>query len=244
MINNEEKKTLLQRLGLGLPVDSKGISPNVARSSEDWNDFRIFHKANNPIRYFLNEKLEETFIWPWSMPLRRAKEWILYRTTRRYHMINTGMTPGYSDKAEQILHVNFNMLKDFIEIEKAHMWEWSESRFKSEQPGVSHLIWEMGLDDSFNQAESAREQYTLYDWWTNHRPLRVDSFETPEHKAYWKLREEIYKGEFFCSDKDTPELKALQKSAYDIGDKLNKKQEEEDTDMLIRLIKIRSSLWT
>lgn len=248
----EEKKTFLQKIGLGLPVDEDGVSPNVARTAGGWDNFRKFHKKNNPIRYFLNEKLEETFIWPWSMPLRRAKEWVEYRTTRRYHIVETGMKPGYADLSEKLLHVNFNMLKDFIEKEKGHMWSYHEdSTDHDEQPGVSHLLWEMtlDLDESWGgnkaQAENAREQYELYNWWTNDRPYRTEPMDTPEHNAYWKMRDEIYKGEcFFCRDKDTPELKELQKKAYDLSDKLENLYSKEDEEMLIRLIKIRSSLWT
>ena len=243
----EDKKSILQKIGLGLPVDDKGVGPNVARSSEDWRDFKIFHKKNNPIRYFLNEDFNSIFIWPWSMPLRRAKEWIEYRTTRRYHVVKTGQKPGYSDLSEKMLHVNFNMLKEFVEVEKAHMWQWSESEFKSEQPGVSHLLWEMGLDDDNEhqnqQSVNAREQYELYDWWTNVRPYR-ESIDVG-WEAYHELRNEIYGDEcFFCSDKDTPELKELQKKWIATSSIMEKNYAEEDEAMLIRLMKIRGSLWT
>ena len=246
----EEKRTVLQKIGLGLPLDGKGVGPNVARSAEDWNDFRKFHKKHNPFRYFINNDFESVFIWPWSMPLQRAKEWVQYRTTRRYHVVNTGMEPGYADLTEKLLHVNFNMLKDFVEKEKGSMWQYHEASSKyDKQPGVSYLIWEIGLDadNSINNQQSANalEQYELYNWWTNIRPFRVDSFETPEHKAYWKLRDEIYGSDcFFCEDKDTPELKKAQKAAYELSDTLDKQYSKEDEDNLIRLMKIRQSLWT
>jgi len=248
----EEQKTFLQKIGLGLPVDEDGVGPNVARSAGGWDNFRKFHKEHSPIRYFLNHDFESTFIWPWSMPLRRAKEWVQYRTTRRFHVVSTGMEPGYADLTEKLLHVNFNMLKDFIEKEKGRMWQYHEGSSKDDkQPGVRYLVWEMGLelDDGWygskEQAKNAREQYELYDWWTNIRPTRVDPMDTPEHEAYWKLRDEIYGKEcFFCADKDTPELKELQKASYALSDCLEKKYTEEDEEMLIRLIKIRGSLWT
>ena len=248
----EEKKTTLQKLGLGLPVDGKGVEPNVARSPEDWSAFKKFHKEHNPIRYFINNDFESVFIWPWSMRLERAIDWVRYRTTRRYHIVNTGMEPGYADFSEQLLHVNFNMLKEFIEKEKGSMWQYHEASSKDDkQPGVSYLIWEMGLeaDESWGgnkvQAKNAREQYELYDWWTNIRPCRVDPMDTAEHNAYWKMRDEIYGTDcFFCADKDTPELKGLQKLSYALSEKLGKKYSKEDEKMLIRLMKIRGSLWT
>ena len=240
---------MLDKIGLGLPKDSKGNGADKARSSEDWGAWKKEMKEKYPIRYFLNQDFEATFIWPWSMRLQRVQEWVKYRTTRRYHIVSTGMKPGYSDVTEKMLHVNFNMLKDFVEIEKAHMWDWSGEQPKMEQPGVSHLIWEIGLDadNSINNQQSANalEQYELYNWWTNIRPFRVDPFETPEHKAYWKLRNDIYGSDcFFCEDKDTPELKKAQKAAYELSDTLDKQYSKEDEDNLIRLMKIRQSLWT
>jgi len=237
-----------------LPVDGKGVDSDVARSSNDWHEFREYHKEHNPIRYFINNDFEAIFIWPWSMRLRRLTDWVRYRTTRRYHVIKTGMEPGYADVSEKMLHVNFNMLKDFIEIEKAYMWTWheKETNNKSEQPGVSHLLWEMGLDndDSWKgnktQASNAREQYELYDWWTNQRPYRVDD-AMEEWEAYHTLKKDIYGDDadnFFRDDLDTPELEKLQKKWLTKSSKIEKHNLKEDESMLIRLIKIRSSLWT
>ena len=246
----EEKESVLQKVGLGLPVDGKGLGPNVARSSEDWHYFRIYHKEYNPIRYFLNNDFESVFIWPWSMRLQRLTEWVKYRTTKRYHIIKTGMKPGYSDVSEKMLYVNFNMLKDFIEVEKAHMWNWSGEQPDMEQPGVSHLIWEIGLDadNSFKNQQSANalEQYELYDWWTNQRPYRQDD-AVEEWEAYHKVKKEIYDDDannFFRDDLDTEELKVLRKTWLDKSNTIEKHNLEEDESMLIRLIKIRGSLWT
>jgi len=245
----EEKKSVLQKVGLGLPVDGKGVGPNTARSSEDWRYFRLFHKRNNPIRYFLNNDFESIFIWPWSMRLERLTDWVKYRTTRRHHVVNTGMNPGYADASEKMLHVNFNMLKDFVEIEKAHMWNWSGNP-KMEQPGVSHLVWEMGLDNDNEfhnqQSANAREQYELYDWWTNQRPYREDD-ATAEWEAYHTLKKEIYGDDadnFFRDELDTSELKFLQKTWLTASSDIERNNLAEDERMLIRLIKIRSSLWT
>jgi len=105
----------------------------------------------------------------------------------------------------------------------------------------------MGLDadNKFEnqQSENAREQYELYDWWTNVRPYREDIDVGWE--AYNELKNEIYGDEcFFCSDKDTPELKELQKKWIATSNIMEKNYAEEDEAMLIRLIKIRGSLWT
>ena len=234
-----------------LPVDGKGVDSDVARSSNDWHEFREYHKEHNPIRYFINNDFEAIFIWPWSMRLRRLTDWVRYRTTRRYHVIKTGMKPGYSDVSEKMLHVNFNMLKDFVEIEKAHMYEvFVNNGVTGNAAGVAHLMWEMGLEEqeefgNNQQAKNAREIYDLYNWWIDERPLRVDPMETTEYNAYWKLRTELYGiGCVGCSDKDTPELKKLQTKAYKLSEKLDKQYAKEDEKNLIRLMKIRDALWT
>jgi hypothetical protein len=231
-----------------LPVDGKGVESDTARSSNDWHEFKMYHKEHNPIRYFLNNEFEAMFIWPWSMRLERLTDWVQYRTTRRYHIINTGMKPGYADASERMLHVNFNMLKDFVEIEKAHMWTWHEEKgVPSKQPGVSHLVWEMGLENEVNnQAKNAREQYELYDWWTNQRPYREED-ATEEWDAYHTLKKEIYADDadnFFRDDKDTSELKFLQKTWLEKSSTIENNNLMKDEQMLIRLMKIRQSLWT
>ena len=230
-----------------LPLDGKGLAHDVARSSEDWAYFREYHKKNNPIRYWLTNEFESIFIWPITMRWERVSDWVRYRTYNRYHIVNTGMEPGYVDVTERMLHINFNMLKDFVEIEKAHMWEWSGNP-KMEQPGVSYLAWEMGLEEvnDNSQAENAREIYELYDWWTNQRPYRVED-NTEDWEAYRKLSDEIYgdTDEFFLrEDKDTSELKFLRKTWLDNSNTIERNNLMEDEKMLIRLVKIRSSLWT
>jgi hypothetical protein len=112
------------------------------------------------------------------------------------------------------------------------------------------LIWEIGLDadNSFKNQQSANalEQYELYDWWTNQRPYRQDD-AVEEWEAYHKVKKEIYDDDannFFRDDLDTEELKVLRKTWLDKSNTIEKHNLEEDESMLIRLIKIRGSLWT
>jgi histidinol phosphatase-like PHP family hydrolase len=110
----------------------------------------------------------------------------------------------------------------------------------------------MGLDndDSWKgnktQSANAREQYELYDWWTNQRPYRQDD-AMEEWEAYHKVKKEVYGDDadnFFRDDLDTKELKKLQKKWLTKSNKIEKDNLKEDEKMLIRLVKIRSSLWT
>ena len=68
-----------------------------------------------------------------------------------------------------------------------------------------------------------------------------------EWEAYHTLKKDIYGDDadnFFRDDLDTPELEKLQKKWLTKSSKIEKHNLKEDESMLIRLIKIRSSLWT
>lgn len=205
-----------------LPVDDKGLGPDVARSMEDWDSFKEYHKKHNPIRYFLNHEFEPMFVWPITHRVKRVTDWIKYRTYKRYHIVDTGLEPGYYDTDTKMFHACFNMLKEFVEVEKAHHWNWMGENLKGKDAGIAHLEWEMTIPEEWSrdQAKNAREIYELYEWWTIERPNRQDPWdllnedETEYDKKYGKM------------------------------DKLEVKYAKEDQRMFIRLIKIRKALWT
>jgi len=249
-IKDYEKPSFLQKIGLGLPVDSKGNRATLPRTGEDWHDWRIEMRENYPIRYFLNEEFASTFIWPWKFPLERARDWVRYRTTRRHHIVKTGQEPGYMDSGDQMFYSAFNLLKEFVEVEKAHMWRWCEddSELKGADAGVAYLKWEMGLgkEGGLNQAENAKEIYELYNWWMHERPNRNDPYEHPDWDKYYELKTEIYgdRGFGIATHLDTPELKKLQDKIFGRAGEIEEREEREDEEMFIRLAKVRKGMWT
>ena len=179
--------------------------------------------------------------------LGKVVEFFRYRITNRMHVVKTGMEPGYVDVTERMLHVNFNMLKDFVEIEKAQMWKFCGMAEDMEQPGVSYLVSEMGLldEEGTSQAADAREIYDLYNWWTNQRPYRVED-NIEDWDAYQSLSKEIY-GDYYDlldNSKDTSELRFLRKTWLNNSVTIERNNLLEDDRMLIRLVKIRAALWT
>ena len=69
-----------------------------------------------------------------------VKYWIKYRTTDKYHVVKTGLKPGYYECDTRILHVNFNMLKDFVEVESAWTYYiWNKNKDKLEHPNPWYL---------------------------------------------------------------------------------------------------------
>jgi hypothetical protein len=174
----------------------------------------------------------------------------------------------WRDLDSRILICLFDELVDFVEIEKAYSnYRWSEEKqkgmkwwqvgrwrtrtWRSAEAGLNHLEWEMTLTDEewleedkkheakpTVQAENAKEIIELYKWWTEVYPNRPEPMKVSGWSAYCDSKSD---GIFDIFEKD---------DGVDTGPMLDKIREmekayeEEDTQMLIRLIKIRGSLWT
>ncbi|MCX8169573.1 MAG: hypothetical protein N3D72_00615, partial [Candidatus Methanomethyliaceae archaeon] len=178
-----------------------GYNPPGALTSKGWRLFKNEFKERAPIRYWLTHDFKYGYIMPIKWKINRATDWIRYRTTRRYHIVDTGLVPGYYDNDSIILHVNFNILKDFVEVEQAwHHYCWSGLYknagfyerhmpfyrlffpFRRPDLGIQHLEWAATLDDPSlpphercdHQAVAAREILALYRWWTIERPNRKE----------------------------------------------------------------------
>lgn len=130
------------------------------------------------------------------------------------------------------------------------------------EAGLAYLDWAAGLKNdedwldknnpSFgqptSQALAAQEILDLYKWWKEERPKRLDPSEASGWNGYCdekrKMTEDdgadIFWDNFITNEED----KEHSRNILDNLHKMEKEQEEEDTAMLIRLIKIRQSLWT
>lgn len=128
-------------------------------------------------------------------------------------------------------------------------------QWRCPEAGVEHLEWAAGLnlndfykpgdpeyDQPSPQALAARETLELYNWWKYDRPARPDPYdESGWHDICDRRRQSD--GDFLGGDETPAERKETTKSLK-IIDKLEKQYDQEDEEMLIRLIKIRKSLWT
>lgn len=244
------------------------FSPPGALSSKGWSSFTKEYRREAPIRHFMHRRLSRMILWPLKRMKDNTKYWIRYRTYDKYHVVKTGLAPGYHSIDSQMLNVNFNLLKDFVEVETAwHHYICREDRkdtflekylpfyrgffpFRSREEAMKHLDWAATLDDpklppherSVDQAITARETIALYKWWVDERPKRV---EIP----YLERRGIPDPDDIFGDDEDPdPVVEAAYRTArYDNMMARQKQDEdwaEEDSQMLIRLIKIRAGLWT
>lgn len=181
--------------------------------------------------------------------------------------------PGkWCDVGHRFLPCLFNELVDFVEVETAWhhvLWDqdarkkyrtpWWRVNFlrfrlwRSPQAGVAHLEWASGLTYVDNkgrerpttQAVAAKEILDLYYWWTEVYPNRPDIHDITGWSAYCDRLREKNDGDIFLSleDKSKDEQKESKKILNEMS-KLEKQYADEDTKMLIRLIRVRESLWT
>ena len=96
------------------------------------------------------------------------------------------------------------------------------------------------------QAEKAQEILALYKWWTEVYPNRPDPHDASGWSKYCDLKREEFEGTGlgFMQDSKNPETRALGDAALKKTREIEEAYEAEDEEMLIRLIKVRNSLWT
>jgi hypothetical protein len=94
------------------------------------------------------------------------------------------------------------------------------------------------------QATSAKEIIELYTWWTVTYRNRPDPYEASGWTAACEAQRLANGGKLSFSTPKDPILKKTQDKAHKILQKIEKDYAKEDEEMMIRLIKIRESLWT
>ncbi len=191
---------------------------------------------------------------------RNISLYIHNRYIDKTHYINTKLEKGkYYEFDTRLLHGLFEMLVDFVEVEKASRQSASEHinnegiiynkkdyPISSREAGLKYLDWEIGLGEaSQSQAEVAKEIKELYLWWKDIRTNRVDPMEESGWTAHCDSERLAGRELFGCSIKKRTEKDEIRvQNIFELMHKLEDTQNQEDTDMLIRLIKIRKSCWT
>lgn len=245
----------------------------LALKWHEWEEWEANMRKERPLAYWLNDTVPGFFDdirKSITKPFNDLRYWIRCRVFDKYHVINTGLEPGYADCDTRMLHGMFNLLVDFVEVEKAWMnvvfnkdnrkkykyppfsLGWLRIRsFRCPEAGLAHLDWECSLGnpnlDEYerceSQAQTAYEILELYKWWKEVRPNRPDPMDAGGWSAWCRYRDE--KGyRPFDSSNYTTEEQAEERRILDLTHKIEEEQHQEDNAMLVRLIKIRRSLWT
>jgi hypothetical protein len=124
------------------------------------------------------------------------------------------------------------------------------------ESGLDNLAWQMTLtneefldDDKKHLAEptyqaiKAREILELYRWWTEVYPNRPDPYDAGGWSNYCEQRRLAGQDMLDFEDRTDQEREASSR-ALDATQAIEDKYNQEDEEMMIRLIKIRQSLWT
>jgi hypothetical protein len=132
-------------------------------------------------------------------------------------------------------------------------------RWRCAQAGLDHLDWESKLifdEDYYTdltnpkygtptpQALAAIEILELYNWWTKVRPNRPDPYDASGWTAYCDKKRKKSDSNLSMFYEKTPEEEEESKTSLDKLRIMEEDYEKEDEEMMIRLTKIRNSLWT
>jgi hypothetical protein len=220
-----------------------------------WDEWHNKQNKERPWRFWLSDtvlpKIQNIFYFPHDV-YTTLKSYIRNRYFDKIHYLKTGLKPGgYYDLDTRILHGLFNELVDFVEVELAHLSLWDTNKkykFKngrSIEAAYDYFNWVTNLkydeqygaskkDDHYgkltDQAKNYRKIQKLYEWWKNIRPNRKNPYSDPS----------LGDIDDICDNKKSKNKKKLYEKAY----QSEIDQENEDTKMLIELIRLRHHLWT
>jgi hypothetical protein len=125
------------------------------------------------------------------------------------------------------------------------------------EAGLAYLNWastltndqflkenEKHLAEPTYQATAAKEIIELYTWWTTTYRNRPDPYDASGWTAACEASRIANGGRLSFSAEKDPVLKKASDKAHKLLQKIEAAYEKEDEAMMIRLIKIRQSLWT
>lgn len=217
----------------------------------EWENWETEVRKRTPIGYFLTETLYDFLNNIKNNWLDKIYYPLKNRFFFKYYLVDTLLDRyRYYDSDSIMLFVNFAILKKYVEIELANMYDYCHPPFKklytNSQKGMLYCQYyfdEFKLDEEQKSLFNAdyelklksfyREVYDLYNWWVYGRPIRI----SPEDLAGLKDEEQYCSPRFLSKDPDY-------RKKCEICWQYEKQYAEEDQQMLERLIKIRESLWT
>lgn len=241
----------------------------TALSSSGWEEWTTNFKSTRPVAFFLTETLEN---WCQKLPSisdrwNDFRYYIYYGFSVKSHIIPTGLERGrYHEVHSRLLHGNFQVLVDFVELECAsyharmsetqvkdpfwhHYWFLRFKKWRNQDMGITYLYWCMTLDwpDEKDrhppQAEQAREVFELYKWWKYDRDKRPDPFE--EYNKFSELMDQKYgKDSWFFGEGLTADELKEQSRCFAVAHQIEEDQAKEDDENLHRLINVSRGMWT
>lgn len=166
---------------------------------------------------------------------------------RKYHVMETGLPPGYIEPDKQLLHVAFNRLKDYVEVDCAYN-EYGINKYadvklsftESRHDKLRNPVW--GIEYLQSKGKDGEELLKFYGWWVYERPNLPDPYaaydELYESEKEVHTFEKDSQNEFYVM-KLSPKAKKL----LEAGIKEEQRQYKKDTQMLAALMKKRNLFW-
>lgn len=223
-----------------------------------WDEWKEEQKKKRPVRFWLSDTflgwLQDIVYFP-SDIYHSVDIYVRNRWIDKTHVIQTGFKPGkFYEIDDKIMHGLFNELVDFVEKDLAHKGQYgSKTKFKFKNgrcvdAAYAYFKWCNNLKEKnedgrrvlTDQAKSSRQIQKLYEWWTKTRPSRIDPYDASGWGEVCKVDDITL---FDDKNKTRTQLRKQKQALKKLGD-IEEKYDNEDTNMLIELIKIRHHLWS
>lgn len=247
------------------------MSKPTAATVEEWREWINTTKQSRPTIFWITEDvldiIQNIVYFPHDV-YRNIRRYIRNRFIDKLHYIDTKLEPGeWYDCDSRLLHGMCELVVDFVEGEKAYCYDTLCYMNDTIPPlkdrrvaGLAYLEWEMSLnynedmgveptDDLYGQptpqAETATAVTEIYLWWKDVRPSRPDAYDVSGWSEYCEKTRGT-NDDIFCgldSDKTEEDSQSTQTMLLTI-DEIQKKYDNEDTQMLLRIVQIRKGLWT
>lgn len=213
---------------LGMRGFNNGNPENDNQKS--WEDYHEYCAKHYPIRWFIADTIPHSVLYPIKRFFSNVKWWIIGHTTQRHHLLDLRQPKlrngqknfdhyswGYSDVVQKMVLANFTLLVEFVEKEDKYCPTEKEIAETSEDNGKQILI---------EQRNNCLEVQAIYNYWTKDRNVLAEKQDAL--LTAW------------CDTKDSD----TRKQHWSALNKLEQANNDLEDEMLVRLMKVRRSLWT
>ncbi len=210
--------------------NSMGMRDFASPGQKTWEDYEDYLKLTYPVRFFLAYTVRDFVRYKlWLQITRPFKDvwyWLKCHTLPSYcfHMIDIRDKEyryGYQDTDHRMMLAMMSLLTYYIEVEEPYCPELHD---------VYEENWDEGRGIMKRQRSNYLEAKEIYNWWHWERKAEEQT-KRDLQRIWWDLRK---------ANRDSDEAQAAFKAMSDFDESCSALEEE----MLIRLVKIRKSLWT
>ena len=221
---------------------------------EEWNEWHTTTQMHRPIAYLAWVTIPKSYSITYryiKKPYLTCKNFLKFRFIKKYHMIDTGLGPGYHNTDSRMLYGMFMLLTEYIEkemispqtITEDKWWHrfWPWSNIKSSYTGLELTKFNMLLNipqtEDTDAVHASKIAWELYHWWKYIRPARPNPKDISGYSQFVKDKN-LQHNLFTRSVTLYPELDQCIEKINQIEEFYKK----EDDDMLIKLLSIRTHI--